>query len=271
MRPAILVCTVCTLLIGCQAADRRDLEFELAQSKAERDKLRTSLDNAEARVAALSHEMTGRTREWEAAKAEVNALRAQLARLTEANQQLVSLIESQTAQAVEPPSLPAALPDEIDRKLRSYAARHTNRVVYDPQRGALRFANDLLFPSGSDEIMTDAHAAIGELAAIAARTGADEWEIIVIGHTDDQPITRAETLARHPSNSHLSVHRAIAFRNLLVSAGLPEKRIGVMGFGANRPISSDLAQNRRVEVYFVRKGDMKSLGPVQNRPATPVR
>ncbi|MCH7871903.1 MAG: OmpA family protein, partial [Planctomycetes bacterium] len=68
------------------------------------------------------------------------------------------------------------------------------------------------------------------------------------------------TKRRHPSNRHLSVHRAIAVAEVLSKNGLPAANLAVMGYGAQRPISTDLAENRRVEMYLSRRGEVKPLG-----------
>ena len=125
-----------------------------------------------------------------------------------------------------------------------------------------------LFPDQPYAIAAAAQALLGELAGIAALAPAEEFEIIVVGHTDDTPISEPATLAKHPSNWHLSVHRAIAVKNTLVSAGLPEARMGVMGYGPCRPLGGDKARDRRVEVFFVRKGEVKPLPAIRVPTAT---
>jgi hypothetical protein len=44
--------------------------------------------------------------------------------------------------------------------------------------------------------------------------------------------------------------------------------MGVMGYGPYRPLGNDPARNRRVEVYFVRKGEVKPLPAVHVPPTT---
>jgi flagellar motor protein MotB len=55
---------------------------------------------------------------------------------------------------------------------------------------------------------------------------------------------------------------------VLVSAGLPEARLGVMGYGPCRPLGDDKASNRRVEVFFTRKGEVKALPAIDVPPTT---
>ncbi len=50
---------------------------------------------------------------------------------------------------------------------------------------------------------------------------------------------------------------------MLVAAGLPASRLGIMGYGQYRPLGADKARNRRIEIFFVRKGDVQSFAPVR--------
>ncbi|MCI0450888.1 MAG: OmpA family protein [Candidatus Latescibacteria bacterium] len=85
------------------------------------------------------------------------------------------------------------------------------------------------------------------------------WQLLVEGHTDNVPIKTA----RYPSNFELSVARAESVRNVLVSLGVPEERILVLGAGDTRPMASNTTVdgrmlNRRVEVSFIPPGHEES-------------
>lgn len=161
------------------------------------------------------------------------------------------------------PEVPISpLPESIDAALTAYVERYPDRVSYDQPRAALSFANDRLFELGSDALQPDAQLALAELAPILAHSAPEQYEILVVGHTDDVPITKPETAALHPTNWHLSVHRAIAVQRVLAAAGLPPSRFGVVGYGPYRPVSTDRAQNRRVEIFIAPKGDTQPLAPV---------
>ena len=57
------------------------------------------------------------------------------------------------------------------------------------------------------------------------------FEVIVVGHTDNKPISRPQTKQNHPTNWHLSAHRSIAVANVLLRNGYQPERVGVMGCG----------------------------------------
>ncbi|MFU8770135.1 MAG: OmpA family protein [Desulfotignum sp.] len=67
--------------------------------------------------------------------------------------------------------------------------------------------------------------------------------IEVGGHTDTQ--------GSEDYNQRLSERRAEAVKNELIRNGVMAERINAVGYGQTRPISSDHAMNRRVEILIV--------------------
>ena len=129
-------------------------------------------------------------------------------------------------------------------------------LSYDPAKGLVRLKSDFTFAPGSDQVSSDATPALAALAEICSPEQAGDLQVLVVGHTDDMPIGRPETRAKHPTNWHLSVHRAIAVKDLLARS-MPEDRLAVMGFGQyrpaepNQPGSRGNPANRRVEIFIV--------------------
>jgi chemotaxis protein MotB len=154
-----------------------------------------------------------------------------------------------------------------DDALRRMAARYPNLVRYDAERGMLQFASDLTFASGSADVQAQAKNSLAALANILKSSEASVYDVRVVGHTDSQPIS-AKTRERHPTNMHLSAHRAISVRNELVGMGVPASRIMAAGWGEYRPAVPNTANgntpaNRRVEIYlFPGSGNgSSSFGP----------
>jgi len=159
-----------------------------------------------------------------------------------------------------------ALPPELSSALADWAAQSGSDLVeYDEKPGFVRFKSDLLFASGSDEVKAAAQKQIVELSRILNTPAAQQFDILIVGHTDDQPIRFAA--AKHPTNWHLSAHRAISVEKILASAGMKETRMAVMGLGEFRPIAPNEpnnrgnAKNRRVDVYIVPAGSLRAGGP----------
>ncbi len=162
------------------------------------------------------------------------------------------------------------LDPETDRALTALAAQYPDLIKYDSAKGMLRFASDLTFASGQDTVTEGAKASLAALAKILSSGAASAYEIIVVGHTDAQAISSA-TAARHPTNVHLSAHRAISVRKELAGMGVPPDKMMVAGWGEFRPAvpnsgpKGNTPQNRRVEIYLTRStgtslGDSEPTG-----------
>ena len=152
-----------------------------------------------------------------------------------------------------------ALPVELSTLLEDFAAKH-DMVDYDSSRGMVKFKSDLLFEKGSDKVASSAVEAVKLLCGILLAEEAKDFDVIIAGHTDDMRIAQPATRAKHPTNWHLSAHRAIAVLNVMTGNKVDPKRLSVRGFGeyrpfaANKPNKGGNPQNRRVEIYIVAKG-----------------
>jgi chemotaxis protein MotB len=155
---------------------------------------------------------------------------------------------------------PQKLPEPLHNKLQELAESHPGVIEYDAAKGVVRWKADLLFPSGSADIVgaTESVDALQEFASIANSSSASGFDVIVVGHTDNVPVQKPETLAKHKDNWHLSAHRAISVMKLMANRGVPMEKMGIMGYGEYRPIATNAtpqgkAKNRRVEIYLVSK------------------
>ncbi|QDQ27505.1 DotU family type VI secretion system protein [Chitinimonas arctica] len=141
------------------------------------------------------------------------------------------------------PRLAGLLQREISEGLVS-VADHENRSV-------ITIRGDGLFESGSADV-TSAYMPV--LARISAELGKVNGQILISGHTDNQPLRSM----RFPSNWHLSRARAEAVRDLLAES-LPANRLLVDGRSDSEPVvvndtPANRARNRRVEItLFVSK------------------
>ncbi|MBN1437034.1 MAG: OmpA family protein [Sedimentisphaerales bacterium] len=160
----------------------------------------------------------------------------------------------------------AALPVELNNALTDWAIRRSDLVTYDPESGVVRFNSDLLFDPGSDTVQDAAANQLRTLANILNSSAAENFDVLIVGHTDDIRIGQPETLQRHPTNWHLSAHRAIAVEDILKESGVPEARMAVVGRGEfqpiepNRPGRTGNPRNRRVEIYIVPAGSVRMSG-----------
>jgi chemotaxis protein MotB len=148
------------------------------------------------------------------------------------------------------------LPEAVNLELEALASQYPNMIEFLPNYGMIKFKADLTFARGSDELGSEASAALAEFAGILGSTDVSGFNIYIAGHTDDMRIANPQTLLRHPTNWYLSVHRAVVVQEALSSAGIAPARLAVLGFGEYRPAEDNAASNqgnpanRRVELWI---------------------
>ena len=212
------------------------LENQLNNTKIQLNQVLSQLETASGKDAASQ----------QAINAEIAALESDIAKKTD-------LIEKMRLQLLR---TGAALPVELNVMLAEFADE-SDMISFDAESGILKFKSDFLFSSGSDKVSAKAVGSVEALVAIMNTAKAEQFDIIIAGHTDSDPIRAAR--AAHPTNWHLSVHRGIGVLKLMSSKGLNENRLSVRGFGKQRPVADNAtkqgkAANRRVEIYVVPKG-----------------
>jgi len=128
---------------------------------------------------------------------------------------------------------------------------------FDPKSGVSRIGEDILFQSGSAVVNNKGAATIlGEFARIMNQPDAKHLNILVIGHTDDRHIAKANTRSKHATNWHLSTNRANSVLVSLQKLGIESGRLGSAGYGPNQPLvpnadASARQTNRRVEIFVL--------------------
>lgn len=265
---------------GCVSMDEYR-KLQLAQNKLAAEKIEIEKELYDARS------MNGNLQTQLAASRDRTRSKEQIsANLQSENQQLQAAIASaqKTVETLaahdftnDPIIIEAKLPAELDSALKGFAERFPGKVSYDAERGIVKWQSDLLFALGSDVVKPPAQDALQGFADVMASPAASGFEIAVVGHTDNRPISRAETKSAHPTNWHLSVHRAISVAKALQGSGIDPVRMGVTGYGEFRPAdSNDTAegrrQNRRVEIYIVPAGtlgDAPAMAASEPAPALP--
>ncbi|WP_035155966.1 flagellar motor protein MotB [Cohnella thermotolerans] len=113
--------------------------------------------------------------------------------------------------------------------------------------------DNALFSSGSADVKPEAQklaVAIGRMLQ-----NYPDYEVIVSGHTDNEPINTYQ----FASNWELSSKRAINFMKILLqNPAFDPKNFSAIGYGEYRPVDTNAteagrAKNRRVEVSILRK------------------
>ncbi|MEM1424506.1 MAG: OmpA family protein, partial [Planctomycetota bacterium] len=214
----------------------------------------------EARIAELIEERDSFQRALADRNASDQALRDQNAQLRQERAALASDIEqlreriNTLGTGISNVGL-SGLDPATDADLRRLASRY-DVMSYDPGSGRIAFASDLTFPSGSDTVRDGAKNTLQDLARILSTADGGNYLIYIEGHTDSQRPSNPATLRNHPTNRHLSAHRAIAVGNVLKAQGVADTRVFTGGWGASRPAvpnaqNGNTPANRRVEIYLV--------------------
>ena len=220
----------------------------------------------ERRIKELESQLQTATLELDQAKRQVETLSGKGSIEMQALQQKVAALEDEIAKkkalidAMQKQLMGGVqLPAELSSMLEDWA-KGSELVSFDAARGIVKFKSDLLFEKGSDEVAPTAMESIKALCGILNTDQAKEFDIIIAGHTDDLPILKPETKAKHPSNWYLSAHRAISVLDVMTGNGVASERASIRGFGEYRPIvpnepdKKGNPQNRRVEIYIIPKG-----------------
>jgi type VI secretion system protein ImpK len=117
-------------------------------------------------------------------------------------------------------------------------------------RSTIRIASEAMFACGSAEVSETQHLLLRSIATALNRV---PGRIVVVGHTDDQPIRSL----RFKDNFDLSSHRAQRVGALLANDLRDPRRIETSGAGDSQPIAlppqlpQHRARNRRVEIVVI--------------------
>jgi chemotaxis protein MotB len=172
----------------------------------------------------------------------LNAERGQL------QQRYIALLDRQRSQ-------PSPLSPEATERFKRLQQKYP-QFEFDPHTGVSKFNNDILFASGSSEMRDDGRKLLREFAAIMNDGDASRLNVLIVGHTDDKPISKEYTRNRHPTNWNLSTDRADAVVLELAHDGLKENRLGAAGYSMYQPVADNKDEasrrkNRRVEVFVL--------------------
>ncbi|MCZ6834216.1 MAG: OmpA family protein [Planctomycetota bacterium] len=246
---------------GCVQQDRYDSLLTANRSlKEQLVNAEDSLATQEANVAQIRSELVTARSQNNSMQTQIGGLRGDLDDQYEQQKQLMQRVSSLQL---------GPLPFDVEQALDNLAKQHPDVLSFDAGLGMLQFSSDFTFGLGSVALKTEAKETLALVASILNSDVASNFEVQVVGHTDNVPIRNVGTRANHPTNLHLSVHRAISVRDALMAEGIVPARIQVAGYGEHRPITANRvggsAQNRRVELYIVPlKTAVAGIAPVRS-------
>ncbi len=231
-----------------EAEAQRRAEAEQAQKQAEAAKAEAERMKAEAQAAA--QEAARQKEEAEKAKAEAVAQQQALAEQAQKAQQAAAQSEQMRQQAEQLRQQAEAQRQQAEKEkqeLRARLLQQLNSILAtrDSARGLVANMSDVLFKSGSFELLPGARERLAKVSGIVLAY--PTLKLQVEGHTD--------SIGSDDYNQQLSEARAEAVRQYLIQQGIAAPQISARGLGKTEPIATNdtpegRQQNRRVELVL---------------------
>ncbi len=219
---------------GRAEAEAARTQAETARSQADAAKAEAERSKLEAQQAA--QEAARQRQEAEQAKAEAIAQQQALAVEADRARQAAAQSDQLRQQA-----------EKEKQELRARLLQQLNTVLStrDSARGLIANMSDVLFKSGSFELLSAARERLAKVSGIVLAY--PSLHLAVEGHTD--------SVGSDEYNRQLSERRAQAVRDYLVQQGISPDAIAASGFGKSEPVASNdtpegRQQNRRVELVL---------------------
>ena len=237
-------------------ASNRNLSTRLGQANDKINRLKTELDRVASSNESLLAQKSSDQRKIDALEKSNKDKTARILQFQDA----IKKLDSEKGSGEKIVVVSGALPKQLSKALQKFANANPGIATFDAKNGMVKLKSDLTFPPGSANVNNNAKQALKKLVEILNTDEAKDFSVYIAGHTDDMRISRPATRRNHPTNWHLSVHRAIGVEKVLTADGLSPKRICVMGFGEHHPIvpnkpnKKGAAANRRVEIWIVPTG-----------------
>jgi outer membrane protein OmpA-like peptidoglycan-associated protein len=229
-------------------AEKATAQAEAARAEAETAKAEALKMKQEAEAAA--QEAARQKAAAEKATAEAVAQQQVLAAETDKARQAAAQSDTlrQQAESAKQQAEKATQQAEYEKQeLRARLLQQLNSILAtrDSARGLVANMSDVLFRSGSFELLPGARERLAKVSGIVLAY--PSLHVAVEGHTD--------SIGTDDYNQQLSEHRATSVRDYLVQQGISTSAIEARGFGKTEPIATnDTAegrqQNRRVELVL---------------------
>lgn len=225
-----------------EAKARADAEAE-AQRRAEAEAARVQAEAARAEAERMKQEAQQAAQEAARQKQEAEQAKAEAL----AQQQALAAEAEKARQAAAQSEQLRQDAEKEKQELRARLLQQLNTILAtrDTARGLIANMSDVLFKSGSFELLPGARERLAKISGIVLAYPSLHLE--VEGHTD--------SVGSDEYNQELSERRAQAVRDYLVQEGIASRTITARGLGKNTPVASNdtpegRQQNRRVELVL---------------------
>src|SRR5579862_6432290 len=230
------------------AEAKRRADAEAARAQADQARIQAEKDRAAAEQAKAEAERMKQEAQAAAQEAARQREEAEKAKADAIAQQQALAVETDKAKAAAAQSENLRQQAEQEKtELRARLLQQLNSILAtrDSARGLIANMSDVLFRSGSYELLPGARERLAKVSGIILAY--PSLHLAVEGHTD--------SVGGDDYNQNLSQQRANAVRDYFVQQGIPAASVEAHGFGKTEPIASNdtsegRAQNRRVELVL---------------------
>jgi outer membrane protein OmpA-like peptidoglycan-associated protein len=230
------------------AEAKRRADAEAARAQAEQARAQAEQARAEAEQAKAEAERMKQDALAAAQDAARQKEAAEKAKAEAVAQQQVLSAETDKARAAAAQSENLRQQAEKEKQeLRARLLQQLNTILAtrDSARGLIANMSDVLFRSGSFELLPGARERLAKVSGIVLAY--PSLHVAVEGHTD--------SVGSDEYNQELSEHRAQSVRDYFVQQGISSSSLEARGFGKSEPIASNdttegRQQNRRVELVL---------------------
>lgn len=250
---ASLVSVAALLTSACVTVGTHDAVVRERDSLArESSRLSDEVQRLETANASLSSERVTLIDEMETIRAERDALRSEASSLQNLTDELSVTLEERESEV-------AAKRAEVDRLRDTYQGLVSDlesevaagQIQIEQLREGVRVnvSDEILFASGSAQLDQIGREVLDK---VAQRLIGGDYRIEVEGHTDNIPI-RGGLAQRYPTNWELAGARASRVVRLFQKAGVAGERMTAISYAEFRPVASndtpeDRWSNRRIEI-----------------------
>jgi outer membrane protein OmpA-like peptidoglycan-associated protein len=230
-------------------AQAEQARAQAEKAKAEAERMKQEAQAAAQQAAAAAQDAARQKEEAEKAKADAIAQQQVLAAETDKARAAAAQSESLRQQAEK---------EKLELRARLLQQLNTILATRDSARGLIANMSDVLFRSGSFELLPGARERLAKVSGIVLAYPTLHLE--VEGHTD--------SVGTDEYNLSLSERRAEAVREYFLQQGISSASVTSRGFGKTEPIATNdtpegRQQNRRVELVL----SGEAIGNMTDQPA----
>ena len=231
--PVLVVAVAALTLGGCGVSKTKYAEVQSTVQKLteENQKLQTDLTAANTKGADLEKQVVSMKEDQASLKAMTDSLSAD--------------VERQKAEKANAQSTYDKMVGQLQSEITG------GKVQIEQVRDGVRvnLAQDILFKSGSANLDATGKTL---LVKVCDELKDPKYEVLVIGHTDDQKIS-GSLQSKYPTNWELGAARSAQIVRLLTDNGVSPNHISVVSAGQSRPRADNSTaegrmQNRRIEI-----------------------